>query len=144
MKREECIKMLLDLGAKDLTEEYHPNKKGKCYLSLEVAKDGCFEFNFDYKQYEELHVYNKKRNINEYIRFNEVKQLLIDKGVIAQPQHFAIVVDQFHAQPIDTSLNWKVGESVIIKDDLPFDSVRWEVVYIQKNKLENITFYYLK
>ena len=143
-ERKECIEMLKDLGSKDLTEEYHPNKKGKCYLSLEVAKGSYINFNFDYKEYEEVKVYSKKRNINEEIKISQVKQFLVDQGIIAPPQQFVIMAEEMCAWPIEDHVDWKVGEIVNIDGELPFNPVRWEVVYIQKNELDNITFYFLK
>ena len=143
--REKCIKMLLDLGAEDLTKEMHPNKMGKCFLKLQVAKGSYINFNFDYKEYETVHVYCKKRNISEYMKFSDVKMFLIKQGVVVDvPQKFAIFLDELNTRKMGLSLDYEVGDKMEMEDDLPFDNDIYEVVKVQKNEFYNITYYYFK
>ena len=143
--RERCIKMLLDLGAEDLTKERHPNKIGKCFLKLQVAKGSYLEFNFDYPEYKTVSVYSKKRNINEFIPFEDVKRFLINQGVIIdKPQKIAVFVDNLTTKKLSLDLDYKVGDSVDMESELPLGNDFYKIVGVQKNDFDNITYYYFK
>jgi hypothetical protein len=77
MNRSECIKMLLDCGAEDLSKDVYPNNKIKRFLKLKVGKATPITFQFDYGEYEELFVYSRRKKINKLMTFDEVSELIL-------------------------------------------------------------------
>ncbi len=81
-EREECIELLLNLGAEDLTHVRHPNKQGKKYLKLRIKNlNSYITFNFDYSEYKEVSVWATRRSKpRAYMKFKDIKPMLIDMG----------------------------------------------------------------
>lgn len=81
-EREECIELLLNLGAEDLTHVRHPNKQGKKYLKLRIKNlNSYITFNFDYSEYKEVSVWATRRSEpRAYMKFKDIKPMLIDMG----------------------------------------------------------------
>jgi uncharacterized SAM-dependent methyltransferase len=81
-EREECIELLLNLGAEDLTHVRHPNKQGKKYLKLRIKNlNSYITFNFDYSEYREASVWATRRSKpRAYMKFKDIKPMLIDMG----------------------------------------------------------------
>ena len=81
--REECIELLLNLGAEDLTHIRHPNKIGKKYLRLCIKNLSYVSFNFDYQEYNEVSVWaNRRHRTRGYMQFHEIKPMLSDMGLL--------------------------------------------------------------
>ncbi len=143
--RKEIIRLLLDLGAKDLTKEMHPNKNGKCYLKLPVANGGNISFNFDYKEYDEVSVYSKKLKINEYVPILKLKMFLFKLGFeVNKKQKYAIFLDSLTTNKMDVKLNYELGDLINFDDGLPFENETLKLVNVQKDNFNNTTFYYFK
>lgn len=143
--RDEMIQLLLKLGAEDLTKEVYPNKVGKCYLKLKVAKGSYIEFGFDYKEHDEVSVFSSKRNINKYILISEIKTFLFNQGVeLNKKEKYAVFLDELHTRKMGVSLDYEVDDFMDYDDGLPFENQRYKVVSVQKNNIENTTFYYFK
>lgn len=77
MNRNECIKMLLDFGAEDLTKEVYPNVIEKRFFKLKVGKVTPITFRFDYVEYKEVFVNSRRKNISKRMTFDEVGDLLL-------------------------------------------------------------------
>ena len=143
--RDELIKLLLELGAEDLTKVMHPNKIGKCYLNLPISKKDYISFNFDYKEYNKVSVFSKKLNINEFIPIRELKMFLFKNGFeVNKKQKYAIFLDNLMTYKMDVLLDYKVGDLINHEDGLPFENETFELVSVQKNEFDNTTFYYFK
>lgn len=78
MTRQECIDLLLNLGAEDLTKEKHPNKIGKMYLRVFIKYPKSYiDFNFDYPEYDKVYVFaNRRKHLRKYMNFCDVKILI--------------------------------------------------------------------
>ena len=76
MTRQELIDMLTNLGAEDLTSEMHPNKIGKKYLRLKIARGSYINFNFDYEHYPFVSVSGNRRHILKYFTFEQAQELV--------------------------------------------------------------------
>ena len=94
-EREECIELLLNLGAEDLTHVRHPNKQGKKYLKLRIKNlNSYITFNFDYSEYKEASVWATRRSKpRAYMKFKDIKPMLIDMGLVWCPHlsHFLLI-----------------------------------------------------
>ena len=143
--RDELIKLLLELGAEDLTAVMHRNKRGKKYLKLPFKKGGYVSFNFDYKEYNEVSVFSEKLNIKEYIHIRKLKFFLFEIGFeVNKKQKYAIFLDALNTFRVDVNMDYKVGDLITYDDGLPFENDTLKLVRVQKNEFENTTFYYFK
>lgn len=80
--RENCIDLLLNLGAEDLTHIEHPNKEGKKYLRLKRKGSSYIDFNFDYAPHEKVSVTaNRRLKKRGYMAFDEIKPMLTEMGI---------------------------------------------------------------
>jgi hypothetical protein len=81
-ERKECIDLLLNVGAVDISETEHPNKPKKRYLVLKLSKLSKIYFSFDYPEYDTVSVFhNQKIAYRGYKKFSEVKPMLVELGV---------------------------------------------------------------
>ena len=143
--RDELIKLLLDLGAEDLTKVIHPKKNDKRYLKLPLAGGGNIGFNFDYKEYDEVSVYSKKLHISKYIPIPKLKMFLFKLGFeVNKKQKYFIFIDELETKKAEPSLNFELGAEISYDDGLPFPNNKYLITSIQKNEFDNTTFYYLK
>lgn len=82
-ERQECIDLLLKLGAQDLSEIQHPNKPQKKYLQFNFSKSSFISFNFDYPEYDTVSIHHStKIKYRGYKNFSEVKQILLELGLV--------------------------------------------------------------
>lgn len=82
MNRVEAIKFLIDLGCKDLTKEIYPRKVNKYYFKLNVSRGSSITFDIDYPGYDELSINWRRKNISEFVKFNELPAFLEEMKII--------------------------------------------------------------
>jgi hypothetical protein len=82
-ERKECIDLLLNVGAVDISATEHPNKPKKRYLVLKLSKFSKIYFSFDYPEYDTVSVFhNTKIAYRGYKKFSEVKPMLVELGLV--------------------------------------------------------------
>ena len=59
-------------------------------------------------------------------------------------QKYFIFLDELETKKVDPSLKFELGAEISYDDGLPFPNKKYLIVSIQRNELDNITFYYLK
>ena len=81
-QREDAILLLISIGCKDLTKQFHPKKRDKKFFRYYISKSSHMSFDFDYPEYEEIKVYANRRHIQTDVLFRDLPIFLKQQGII--------------------------------------------------------------